>query len=188
MTFAQLSPTLVGCTGRRAERRDDAFESLVATRRRALVGFAYGLTGNMTDAEELAAEAIARCWTALRNRQIDQLELYVRRAMVNLTIQRMRSRRIEERYKPCKRDDWRIGTAVDDQYDLSSLEHDDLVAALRELPPDHRAAVVTRYLFDHSEEETALILSIPVGTVKSRCSRAIASLRTRLSAISLQDG
>jgi len=167
--------------------RDAAFEAMIATRRRALIGYAYSLVGNRTDAEDLAAEAVARCWAALRRRPIDQLDLYVRRTIVNLAIQRSRRRQIEERYKPCRRDDWRVAVDTEHPFELSMLDRDDLVAALRRLPADQRATLVTRFIFGHSEEETALILSIRVGTVKSRCSRAIAALRATMSPASLAD-
>jgi len=45
-----------------------------------------------------------------------------------------------------------------------------------------REVVVCRYLLDLSEAETAQTLGWPLGTVKSRTARALARLRTRLSA------
>jgi RNA polymerase sigma-70 factor (ECF subfamily) len=42
--------------------------------------------------------------------------------------------------------------------------------------------LVCRYLLELSEEETAIILRVPKGTVKSRTARALAKLRDRLGA------
>jgi RNA polymerase sigma factor (sigma-70 family) len=49
--------------------------------------------------------------------------------------------------------------------------------ALAALPPGQRAVLVLRYLDDQSEAETAQLLNIPLGTVKSRAARGLASLR-----------
>jgi RNA polymerase sigma factor (sigma-70 family) len=47
------------------------------------------------------------------------------------------------------------------------------------LPRKARAVVVLRYYEQLSEAETAELLGISVGTVKSQCSRALAALRER---------
>jgi RNA polymerase sigma-70 factor (ECF subfamily) len=52
--------------------------------------------------------------------------------------------------------------------------------ALRELPLDQRAVVVCRVLLECSTGETAALLDIPVGTVKSRLARGLAHLRRTL--------
>jgi RNA polymerase sigma-70 factor, ECF subfamily len=53
-------------------------------------------------------------------------------------------------------------------------------AALASLDPDHRAVVALRFWLDLTGPEIADALEIPVGTVHSRLSRALAVLRTRL--------
>jgi RNA polymerase sigma-70 factor (ECF subfamily) len=59
-----------------------------------------------------------------------------------------------------------------------TLADRDLVErALNDLPLDHRSVVVLRFYLDLPLDEVADILDIPVGTVKSRLHRAIASLR-----------
>jgi len=54
-----------------------------------------------------------------------------------------------------------------------------VVGAMRE---DDRLVIGYRYFLDLSEEETAVTLGIPVGTVKSRVSRALARLRDQIEA------
>jgi RNA polymerase sigma-70 factor (ECF subfamily) len=50
---------------------------------------------------------------------------------------------------------------------------DDVVSALAELSPEHRAVVVLRYLFDYTPGEIARALEMPRGTVNSRLRRAL---------------
>jgi RNA polymerase sigma-70 factor (ECF subfamily) len=55
-----------------------------------------------------------------------------------------------------------------------------LLAAVDRLPEKLRAVVTCRYLLELSEEETAAVLGIRRGTVKSRLSRALVKLETWL--------
>ena len=56
-----------------------------------------------------------------------------------------------------------------------------VAAALASLSHDQRAVIVCRHLLGWSEQQTADALNIRPGTVKSRSSRAIQSLQTRLA-------
>jgi RNA polymerase sigma factor (sigma-70 family) len=57
-----------------------------------------------------------------------------------------------------------------------------LVEVIGRLDQRDRDVVVCRYLLELSEAETAAVLDMPKGTVKSRTARALARLRTRLGA------
>jgi RNA polymerase sigma-70 factor (sigma-E family) len=48
--------------------------------------------------------------------------------------------------------------------------------AVAQLTEEHRAVLVLRFYADLSERETAKVLGIPAGTVKSRTARALAAL------------
>ena len=52
---------------------------------------------------------------------------------------------------------------------------------VRALPRKQRAAVVLRYYEELTEAETAAVLGVSVGTVKSQTSRALAAMRARLA-------
>jgi len=55
----------------------------------------------------------------------------------------------------------------------SAVYSDEVVAALRQLSPEHRAVVVMRYLLDYTPGEIAKALGLPRGTVNSRLRRAL---------------
>lgn len=57
-----------------------------------------------------------------------------------------------------------------------------LVTALSQLPETMRRVVVCRYLLDLNESETATVLNLPQGTVKSRLNRALAKLKVLVPA------
>jgi RNA polymerase sigma-70 factor (ECF subfamily) len=57
---------------------------------------------------------------------------------------------------------------------------DDVVAALRELTPEHRAVVVLRYVLELTPGEIARALELPRGTVNSRLRRGLDALEAAL--------
>jgi RNA polymerase sigma-70 factor (ECF subfamily) len=59
---------------------------------------------------------------------------------------------------------------------------DELVAALADLGPEHRAVVVLRHLLGYTPGEIATMLDLPRGTVNSRLRRALDALSLRLEA------
>lgn len=69
-----------------------------------------------------------------------------------------------------------------------NLIADDVVEALEELPDTFRAAVVLSDLRDLQYQEISEELDIPVGTVKSRLSRARRQLRERLRSYARRQG
>ena len=52
----------------------------------------------------------------------------------------------------------------------------DVTAALQQLPPEQRAALVLVDMYGWSVEDAAAVLDCPTGTVKSRCARGRARL------------
>jgi DNA-directed RNA polymerase specialized sigma24 family protein len=67
-----------------------------------------------------------------------------------------------------------------DPTDIGPISEPTVLRALAELDVRQRAVVVCRHLLGWSEEETAIALSTPVGTVKSRLHRANRILARRL--------
>jgi RNA polymerase sigma factor (sigma-70 family) len=61
------------------------------------------------------------------------------------------------------------------------VERSRLEAALAQLPPRQRAAVVLRYYQDLPEKQVAEVLGCPLGTARSHASRGVARLRQILA-------
>jgi len=155
----------------------EAFRAYVAARSPALLRTAYLLTGTRPDAEDLLQTALAKTylsWDRIRDREA--VDGYVRRVMVNTQTSWWRRRKVDEVSTdrlPEPRSPDVGGRDLAADLDL----HDALWTALAELPKRQRAMVVLRYYEDLSEAETARVMGVSVGTVKSTTSRALVRLR-----------
>lgn len=153
---------------------DDDFGTYVAARLPSLLRFGYALTGNPHDASDLVQDTLVNVglhWARVQ-RSEGGVDAYVRRAMANGRISRWRRRRRETLVADMPE---QVAATVD------RLDHEPLWQALRELPPRQRAVIVLRYYEDLSEAEIAAALGIAPGTVKSQASKAMATLRARLT-------
>jgi RNA polymerase sigma-70 factor (sigma-E family) len=149
----------------------EAFRAYVVARSPAHLRTAYLLTGNRADAEDLLQTALAKtylAWDRIRDREA--LDGYVRRTLVNTQTSFWRRKKPEALYDEVPDAPGRDTTADSDL-------HAALWTALSALPKKQRATVVLRYYEDLSEAETAALLGVSVGTVKSTTSRALAKLR-----------
>jgi RNA polymerase sigma-70 factor (sigma-E family) len=149
----------------------DSFEAFVLARQAALLRTAYLLTGHAQDAEDLLQATLIKVVPHWR-RIADDPEPYVRRVLVHENVSRWRRRRWRERSTD------RLPEVL-----AETADHDDLLAvraALAGLAPRQRAVVVLRYYEDRTEAETADLLGISVGTVKSHARDAVARLRLGL--------
>jgi RNA polymerase sigma-70 factor (ECF subfamily) len=162
---------------------DDDFRQFVVARQRALLRSAWLLTGDWAAAEDLVQTALMRTWPKWRRLDTpDAAEAYVRRVMVNAFISSRRRRWHGEIPTESLPD---TATAYDD-VELRHL----VAAAVHVLPPKQRAVVVLRFFDDLTESQTAAVLGIAVGTVKSQTAKAFATLRRypQLDAMTLEEG
>ena len=151
---------------------DEQFREFMRGRWPAMVRLAYGLTGDLGHAEDVAQAAFARAYASwARVAGTGDPDAYVRRIVINCNNSRFRKRRVAE-------------SLVDAVPEPSPQPPADpfgdseaLLKALRRLGPRQRAVIVLRFWMDMSEAETAAALNCSVGTVKSQASRALAALR-----------
>ncbi|MEU1751498.1 SigE family RNA polymerase sigma factor [Micromonospora matsumotoense] len=161
---------------------EDEFRDFVAARSSSLLRTAYLLAGDWATAEDLLQTALTKTYLAWRRLGgIEAVEPYARRVLVNTSTSWWRRRWHGER--PTEVLPERAG--VDEI--AQQLDRDALWRHLRALPARQRAVLVLRYYEDLSEAQTAALLEISPGTVKSQTSRALATLRRRLGAEALLD-
>jgi RNA polymerase sigma-70 factor (sigma-E family) len=138
------------------------------------VRLAYLLTGDRALAEDLVHEAFVRLFGRFRDlRNPDAFGAYLRTAVVNLARSHFRRRRVERAYLERERQSPSAPPAEIDG-------REEMWAALQQLRPRQRAAIVLRYYEDLTEAQTAEVLGCAVGTVKSLVSRGIGHLRGEL--------
>jgi RNA polymerase sigma-70 factor (sigma-E family) len=151
---------------------DDEFRDFMRGRWPATVRLAYGLTGDVGHAEDVAQAAFARAYASWgRVTRTGDPDAYLRRIVVNENRRRFRKRRVAEDL-PGTLPERGAPDAAEDIDERAAL-----LTALGRLGPRQRAVVVLRFWMDMSEADTAKALNCSVGTVKSQASRALATLR-----------
>ena len=153
-------------------KRDEDFTTYVSARWAALVRSAVLLGCRPEDAEDLVQTTLARCYVSWpKVSGSDNPDAYVHRVLVNCHTDSRRRRWWGERPaatlpEPPPADDAEADVATSD-----AIER-----ALATLSQQQRAVIVLRFYAHLTEVETAEALGVPVGTVKSRSSRALAEL------------
>ena len=166
----------MGAPERHTEREAD-FTAYVLARQRRFVRFAYLLTGDPYEAEDLVQSALAKVYRRWESIQ-GSPDAYVRQTIIN------------EHHSWWRRT-WRHREVTGSDlitYEDPAAPDDvhgdqDLRRQIRNLPPQQRAAIVLRYYEDLTEAQTAEVLGCSVGTVKSHTSRALAALRITMKEV-----
>lgn len=162
----------------------DAFEVLFNRYGALIFRTAYGLTGDRHAAEEVLQDTFAR---AYRHRQRLRTDIsvapWLHRVAMNLCFSRLKRRRLPS--VPMLEET--LGRLRDGAIEPAErAERQELRQIVREgiaaLPPKHQSVVVLYYLDGLSLLETADVLELPLGTVKSRLHYALRALRVRLEA------
>lgn len=175
---ARRAPLDVLTVERARDGETDAFEMLVAGQRGRLLRVASAILRDPYLAEDALQQALLDMWRGLGGlREADRFEAWSTRILVRECRReaRRRSRWPTDGHSPSAD----IPQAVDDygivaQRDL--LEH-----GFQRLSADHRAVIVLHHLHDLPLPAVATALGIPVGTARSRYSRAMRALRAALA-------
>ena len=172
MTATPEVPTIPAAVG------DASFEDVFRADHRAVVAIALALTGSRAVAEEVAQEAFLRAhqrWDRIGT--YERPGAWVRRVAINLALSDQRRRTSERRAIA------RLELVRDDDGDRAAgvVEADEFWAAVRELPPQQRTAVVLRYVEDRPVADIAEILEVAEGTAKAHLHKARRALARRLT-------
>ncbi|WP_087509513.1 SigE family RNA polymerase sigma factor [Cellulomonas iranensis] len=167
----------------------DALDELVRTRGRALAGYAYLLTGDVREAEDLVQDALVRTFTRGRPvREVASAEAYVRRTILTTYVDDFRRRRhwatirhlaVVPETSPTDGPNAGPEPVVTTRLAVQQ--------ALGLLPPRERACIVLRHFEDMTVAQVADALSLSVGTVKRYLSDATRTLEERLGPLAGRD-
>jgi RNA polymerase sigma-70 factor (sigma-E family) len=152
---------------------EDEYRQFVAARLEPLRRTAYLLCRDWHTADDLVSITIGKLYRHWRRVvAADNVDAYARGVLTNAWLDEWR--------RP-----WRREKATDDLPDRVDLEFPQaawvdrqaLLDLLQQLPPRRRAVIVLRFYCDLSVEETAHVLGISTGTVKSQAARGLDTMR-----------
>jgi RNA polymerase sigma-70 factor (ECF subfamily) len=159
----------------------DAFEELFLRYRTLVYRTAYGLTGDPQVAEEVLQDTFARAYQRRALLRLDVSPLpWLHRVALNLCYSRLGRRRIPA--EPMGEASLQLPDGASEPAERA--ERQELRRIVREgianLSSKHQAVVILYYLQGLSLQETAAVLDLRVGTVKSRLHYALRQLRVHL--------
>jgi len=171
----------------------ESFGEIVVSYEKRIVATVYRILGNAEDSRDLAQEVFLRAWSKLNTfREGARFSTWLYTIALNLTRSELRKRKTRRNIRPISLD--ALGGRGDGPAPLppdpgegpeESLGRRELYdLALRridELEPEAREVVVLRDMQDLAYDQIAEVLSVPIGTVRSRLYRARESLRTHLA-------
>ena len=163
----------------------EAFRVLVERESRSVIGICYRIVGDPTDAEDVAQDAFTQAYQALATFRGDgPFGAWLRRIAIRAAIARLAARRdvttldgetVDPRAAMLKSDD-------DPEKHVLGQEHRAaIIDAVATLPSAQRDVIMLRFFGDLSIQEIASVTRHPIGTVKSRLSRGVTSLREQLT-------
>ncbi len=163
-----------------------AFRELVETNKRRLFALAYGLVGNVQEAEDVSQEAFIKIYQSIGNFRGDsQLSSWMYRIVVNLCLNRRRKKALTAMELRGDFDnDGALRSGADtnpEQHTEASLLQKHLRRALRRLSPQQRTIFALRHDQDLPLKDISAILHISEGTVKSQLFRAVGKLQQALA-------
>ena len=143
--------------------------TLARERGKALTGYAFLLTGDLPDAEDLVQDALVKTFVRRRSGlELGPAEGYLRRTILITYIDGYRRRRRWEDLRHL------LARAEQDEgHERAAVEQVDVQVALTALAPQQRVCVVLRYYDDLTVPEIADRLSLSDGTVKRYLSLAV---------------
>ena len=165
-----------------------AFRDLVLRYQKRAYYFAYDLTGNHFDAQDLSQEVFMQIYNSLENyRGESQFSTWLYRITVNTWSNSKRRRNAKMRALLDTLEDTNID--IQQSKDLSSPEqqtdqslmYEHIQQATNRLSPKEKSVFVLRQFQDQKLEDIAEILNIKIGTVKSLLFRALKKMQKELS-------
>jgi RNA polymerase sigma-70 factor (ECF subfamily) len=148
---------------------ESAYKELIDRHRARLIRTASNILRDPIEAEDVAQEAFLKAYRELcRLREDRAFASFIYRICVRLCVDRLRLRRAEP--SPLE---------PSEQAQNGSIENKVLIEKLlAQLPPDLKTTLILREVEQLSYEEVAVVMKVPVGTVRSRLHTARERFRT----------
>ena len=147
------------------------FERLVMPESPRLFRFALRLTRDTPAAEDLVQETLLKAWRSFHQFRTGTGALaWLYRILMNTFNEQARKTRASLDMAPFK----------NPSVSSSTLERLEMAQALDALPEDHRTVLLLGVVEGFTCREVSEILSVPIGTIMSRLSRAREALREKL--------
>jgi RNA polymerase sigma-70 factor (ECF subfamily) len=155
------------------------FESLVARYYRSLYQFAFSLTQAEADACDLTQQTFY-VW-ATKGHQLRDASKVKSWLFTTLHREFLESRRRQTRFPHYELDHVEEELPSISPARVNQLDSAQVLLALAQVDALYQAPVALFYIEDLSYKEIADVLSVPMGTVKSRIARGIAQLQKSLA-------
>jgi RNA polymerase sigma-70 factor (ECF subfamily) len=168
-----------------------AFNELVKKYEKQVYNFAYRLTGNYDDANDVAQEAFLRVYNAINSFRGDaSFSTWLFRITTNVFLDERKRARAHphsslDEYVDLEESS--VSRQIEDTSPTPDLVTEGkeraeiLQDAIQSLPEYQRAVVTLYHTQQKSYEEIAEIMDQPIGTVKSRLNRARLALKEKLT-------
>jgi RNA polymerase sigma-70 factor (ECF subfamily) len=170
-----------------------AFDNLYKKYQNAVFGFAYYLTQNRGDAEDLFQEAWLRITKKLPDEvNMQSIKAWIFTVVANLHRDELRKKRIRrlfflQKAMSLEKENTMFSFLPDQPVSINPEEVNqtdigrDISQAMARLPDRQRRVFVLKEIAEFKQAEISDILGIPLGTVKSLMHRAVTRLRRELS-------
>jgi len=170
-----------------------AFDELVHRYEKQVYGFAYRMSGNYDDANDIAGEAFIKVFQGIESFRGDSnFSTWLFRIVTNLYLDHRKRTRahvnipldeyidLEESSVARQIEDTSPGPLEQ----IETAERNEAIqAAILQLPDYQRIMILLFHVHGKSYEEIAEIVELPIGTVKSRLNRARLALREKLQPV-----
>lgn len=152
----------------------------------AVYAFSYRLTGDRTQAEDLAQETYMKAWRFIERYQADtNAKAWLFRICRNAFINEWRSRKAQPRTRDIEDPALRMLPVAESP--RNERMGDEVMGAIHGLSENFRTVILLD-LEDFRYEEIAAILDVPIGTVRSRLHRARTILAKKLQVYGRSQG
>ena len=168
----------------------EAFDALMARHETKVFNLCLWVTGDRDEAADAAQDAFIRAYRHLKKFRGDcAFGSWVSRIAINVARDALKKKRVRPRDFSSM--EWADGPEFDPPDDAARTAPEAIArrerqmavrCALAKVPENYRTTLILFDLQGRSYEECAEVLQVPIGTIKSRLSRARAALRDALGA------